>query len=204
MDDYEVVEAQLLAEENGGAWRWRALHGQPHFGCGCLGDRRVQGLSVGDRLVLRVQWKGPSCRVLGVVRLPEGASFEPVMPSAMVEEDQWWPAPVHERRPLEPGDVIVCWVPFSKSDGSGRGGKRRPCIVRQVRGAEVVVRPVYGTNTSLRRTGAAKRLKGWKKLGLRKPSVVSAEDLVRPIADGRTRFGRLEGGDRQRLLADGV
>ena len=38
-------------------------------------------------------------------------------------------------------------------------------------------RPIHGSNSAMRRSGKGRRLEGWRELGIRKLSVVSAEEV---------------------------
>jgi hypothetical protein len=106
------------------------------------------------------------------------------------------------------GQVRTAEVPFSKyrtgPRDRGRTSKRRPCVVAGVDGDEVTVLPIHDVNSAVQRSGTGRRLSGWKELGLRKSSTVSAEEvwvhrstLGAPIGMlGPTDMARLGLGDR--------
>lgn len=186
----EVVAIHLLEQESTGAWRWRALYGQPHTGCDML---PLVGLQPGDELIARVVRRKAGVAVREIVSKPGHVrpSAHPVLRAA--------PRTARPAGP-QPGDVVVARVRFTKDDGSARGSKRRPCVVIRTIGDELVLRPVFGTNTAMRRTGQARRIRNWKAAGLLKPSVVGGDELLMPTRAITGRIGALAEPDR-RLLA---
>lgn len=97
------------------------------------------------------------------------------------------------------GDVVVRRVSFSSAGRTRRTSKRRPCIVMEVLGGEMRVRPVYGANSAVRRQGLGRRIHEWSKAGFTKPCIVSCCDLWIPAA-GHSAVGRLGAEDYRRLV----
>lgn len=83
---------------------------------------------------------------------------------------------------------------------AGLTAKRRPCVVVEVDGDYAAVCPIHGTNSAVRRSGRGRRLLGWRAVGLRKPSVVSAEARWVPLAEMGPLIGVLGAEDRARLV----
>lgn len=102
------------------------------------------------------------------------------------------------------GQVRVAEIGFSAwstaERDAGRTAKRRPCVIVEIDGDWVVVCPIHGANSAVRRSGRGRRLLGWKALGLRKSSVVSAETTRIPIAGIGPLIGILDATDHRRLV----
>ena len=104
---------------------------------------------------------------------------------------------------LDVGDLIVADIRFTNRPGPRdreRDGKARPCLVVGVDHDEITVRPVFGSNSAVRREGIGRRIRDWRAAGLRKPSYVGARDHYVPAAGTGRRFGRLTDEDLCRLF----
>ena len=190
----EIIEIELteLTELTDGRWAWRATQVRRH-GTDRLG---LDGLARGDRLVVEVRSHGLSWTVQRVLRKPAHARPAATRPRACSPRSTLprATAPVA-------GDVLLRRVRFSSDNGEDRASKLRPCVVVEVAGHEMRVRPIHGSNSFIRREGMGRRLLDWAAAGLRKPSVVSATDLWVPVS-GPHPIGRLGDTDRRRILPD--
>jgi len=190
--DLEIIRAELVEKVSGGAWRWRAMFGQPHVGISRL---RHFGLCVGDEVVIEVAKARRGWELRRVVQVPPTATAV----DRRVDEDL--PAAMEPAAPaLQIGDLVLARVRFTKSDGTGRASKLRPCVVMEIGSLEVVVRPVYGSGSSMAKTGGCRRLLHWRDAGLHKPSCVGAEDIYLPVSPAPRRTGTLHPEDVQRLI----
>jgi hypothetical protein len=195
MGSDEVIRIRLVEKFDGGRWRWSAMFDQPHSGQGRLG---VYGVEPGDELVVRVRnTKKDGWVVVRAIEYPD--HVKPVENNRH-DPDPVAPSPQRDSAPVKPGDVLGWEFPFSKSDGSDRNSKWRPCIVRQILDDGYLVLPVFGTGTFVHRTGGARRILDWKGAGLDKPSVVSAAEIPVPRDAAHRRIGRLSDADRERLV----
>ena len=69
-------------------------------------------------------------------------------------------------------------------------------------GDMVAVSPIHGSNSAMRRSGRSRRLEGWRKLGIRKSSVVSAEEIWVERSMIGDLIGVLREADMERLKLD--
>lgn len=187
----EIIEIELT-EPADGRWAWRATQCR-HHGLDRLG---LVGLARGDRLVVEVRPHGLSWTVQRVLRHPTHVRAATSRPRACAPRAAARPATA----PVA-GDVLLRRVRFSSDNGEDRASKLRPCVVVEVVGHEMRVRPIHGSNSFIRREGMGRRLVDWAAAGLRKPSVVSATDLWVPVSGPRP-IGRLGDADRRRILPD--
>lgn len=194
MRELEIVRAQLIEKVAGGAWRWRAMFGQEHCGVARLGHF---GLAAGDQVVVEVERTRRGWELRRVIDVPLTATAV-----HRPDADEAEPEPSGAQA-LQVGDLVVARVRFTKSDGSARASKLRPCVVMSISDHEVVVRPVYGSSSSVARTGGCRRIIKWSDAGLRKPSCVSAEDIHLPALPAPRRTGTLHPIDVERLTKPG-
>ena len=151
--------------------------------------------AAGDEVVIEVAKARRGWELRRVVQVPPTATAV----DRRVDEDL--PAAMEPAAPaLQIGDLVLARVRFTKSDGTGRASKLRPCVVMEIGSLEVVVRPVYGSGSSMAKTGGCRRLLHWRDAGLHKPSCVGAEDIYLPVSPAPRRTGTLHPEDVQRLI----
>jgi hypothetical protein len=180
------------------------------------------GARSGCRLPLEVEWRRAGWRVQRVMteRAGSGAgqAGDVHHRAAPIRTPGAGPSSTGARRPsgagaggrrprplqnVRVGDLVVADVPFSNWPGErdrGRLQKCRPCLVVAVAADEVTVRPVYGSNSAVRREGMGRRIRDWREAGLRKPSYVTARDHFVPAGRTTTVIGRLSDRDLASLL----
>ena len=191
MPELEIIRVELIEKVTGGAWRWRAMFGQTHVGVSQLGHF---GLRAGDQVVIEVTRVRLGWELRRVIQVPPTAT---AVSRTSVHDQTAVDAPATQA--LRIGDLVLARVRFTKSDGSGRTSKLRPCVVMELGPSEVVVRPVYGSTSSMAKTGGCRRLLHWRHAGLRKPSCVGAEDIYLPASPMPRRTGSLHPEDVRRL-----
>lgn len=192
-----IVEVQVITRSAAGSWSWRALHGQRERGVSHL---ELAGLQEGDRLVAEVFASSVGWQITRLVRIPPHVREVRTTPDRGTEADRVSELSGDQRSSIAAGDILLYRFRFSHDDGSGRQSKERPCLVMAVAGDELRVRAIHGSNTFVRRQGLGRRVIDWQRSGLRKPSVVIAEDRFIPRRGLGRAVGRLSEQDRRRLL----
>ena len=215
----EIVMVELKAHRSNGAWAWQAVLGQPQHGETFFFS--VDPAEVGDRFVVEVKPAGMHWNVIRVVRevrkdgsqmMLTRTSPQSVPRRETVASGNCNGSPVVRTAAdgdlsdhgtvsrFAVGDVLVRRIRFtSLSKGEERIAKRRPCVVVELLDGEMRVRPIFGTNTAVRRQGLGRRILNWRAAGLNKPSVVSAEDVYIPNG-GIEPIGKLVGEDLERIV----
>ena len=189
----EIIQVRLEEKLPKGIWVWTGLLGSERNGRCRL---PMFGLRVGDKLVVEIRTGSKQPSIVRVVKAPDHAT-------AIKREHDIDPFEVGQQTkvaPLQPGDIVIARIRFSRNDGSGRTSKRRPCAIIEICDDDLFVRPIYSSDTSLNKTGGARRLKKWKEAGIQKPSVVSAEVVVVPRDVRPPRVGALVEDDKAWVL----
>lgn len=196
----EVIAIRVLEHRGGLMWSWRARFDQPHRG---IDEFPIHALEAGAELVVAVAWQRAAWRITRFVNIGDHelmASDEPEFEFG--PDAQRW-LEIEYAEPIARGDIITEFVPFSASDGSGRVGKVRPCLVLSVSDTEIRYRAIHSTGGSMHRVGEGVKLRDWAAAGLDNASVVSPEVrfllLDGPLPPDR-RIGRLSEADLRRVL----
>ncbi len=171
-------------------------------------DRDREDVAIGDEVLVEIAAKGAGWRA--VRWLSPG-------PVKDVQRDEDVAPILRDGRPVAFPDEgiddvvpgVICLLHHNMDRRStaardrGRSEKSRPAVVLQVDRVanQASVSFLFGTNSSVRRTGTGRRIEDWRGAGLRKPSIVSAEVEVRSLDDLGPAIGRLTGSDHAKLIA---
>lgn len=188
----------VVSSIDGSEWKWTSDRNDWRSGYGDFGLLADLSVDVGDAVAAEVVRRPAGNEAIRIL-LP-GMPASEVSKSARVE-----PWDRLAGRDLEPGDVVVAFIRFTKRPGAhdqASDGKYRPALVMSVDGDDVVVRPILGSSGAARGQGLGRRIKRWKDAGIRKPSVVSVDDRFLRRSDLGRRIGRLHAEDHERLLGD--
>lgn len=170
-------------------------------------DRDRDDVAIGDEVLVEIEPKGAGWRaVRWLSPAPEDDVLRDEDVAGVLRDGRPIAFPDGDLDEVVPG--VICTV-HHRMDGRstaardiGRSEKSRPALVLEVDRAtnQASVSFLFGTNSSVRRTGAGRRIEDWRGAGLRKPSVVSAEVEVRSLDDLGSAIGRLTASDRARLI----
>ena len=200
MEQVDTITLELQVD--GHRWRWRGVSGR-------TGTTTIElrGVRVGDQLVVGLRWQRAAWSVTRYIRFPEHTWLPaPAPPDApLVTVDGRTPVPDARDASVLPGDVRLALAHMdprsSARRDAGRTAKLRPAVVAWIdrdRG-QAGIHFLYDLDSAVRREGLGRRLVGWREAGLRKPSVASAEQLVRDLGELGQLVGRLAPADRTAL-----
>ena len=173
-------------------------------------DRGESDLGEGDEVVVEIDRSKATpviVRVIGAPAADPRREEEQLdEPGLLVDGKPFVADPGAEAAELRIGQVRIAEIRFSSFRTAhrdrGRTSKRRPCVIVEIDGDMVAVSPIHGSSSAMRRTGKSRRLEGWRALGIRKSSVVSAEEVWVERTEIGDLIGVLGEADMERLKLD--
>lgn len=205
----EIRKIELVAA-SGRGWSWRDA---VTFERGTTPTELV-GAQPGDVLVVELRAKGLGWVIERVVETAAGIVLATPETDVEVPSQPAWTLNDEDVTELYSGD-LGAWTPpqvgelrtiFQAIDRRstaardiGSDGKTRPAVVVSIDPVlrQAGLRPVYGTNSAVRRQGTGQRLRAWREAGLRKSGYIAADVVVRSYDDIGPRIGELSGPDRK-------